>query len=66
MNVLPLSKIRHINILKYWLKIVSLPSTCLVKKLYNVLLEDIESYPSCVNWASFVKNMLDSYGFGNI
>ena len=66
MNVLPLSKIRHINILKYWLKIVSLPRTCLVKKLYNVLLEDIESYPSCVNWASFVKNMLESYGLGNI
>ena len=42
------------------------PYQVLLKKLYNSLLEGIESNPLCVNWASLVKNMLESYGLGFI
>ena len=66
MNILPLIKIQHINIFKYWLKIVNLPNTCLVKILYKILLKDIELNSSCVNWASLVRNMLEGYGLGMI
>ena len=66
LNILPLIKIRHIKIFKYWLKVINLPANCLVKKLYNSTINDMESEQICVNWAYLVKNMLDTYGLGFI
>lgn len=66
LDILPLIKIRHIKIFKYWIKIVNLPENSPVRILYKSQLEDIDSNPMSVNWAFSVKNMLDTYGVGFI
>ena len=52
------------NVIKYWLKIVSLTDECLLKSCYDMLLNyDLAGRK---NWASEVKLLLYSYGFGYI
>jgi hypothetical protein len=51
-------------IIKFWIKILKMENSCLLKKCYNSLLkiaEIKENYP--YNWAVQIKNLLDSIGF---
>ena len=64
LNVLPLKTYRLIRIFKFWLKIIHLPDSSLVKRVYNLMISDMESTHNISNWVSLLKNMLNEYGFG--
>ena len=64
LDVLPLITHRLTRIFKFWLKIVSLPDTSLVKYVYNLMVSDMEHMDNITNWVILLKKMLDEYGFG--
>lgn len=49
--------------MKYWFKILESEEAKFIKHAYQLLLNDIEGKPNCVNWASKVKFLLSSLGF---
>ena len=55
---------RKIRILKYWLKNVNGKACPLVKQMYNVLYNATSSDNRVINWASLVKSLINSLGFG--
>ena len=55
---------RKIRILKYWVKIVNGKACPLVKQMYNVLYNATLSVNRVLNWASLVKSLIDSLGYG--
>ena len=56
-------KIRFYNILKYWIKNLNANSNRYVKKVYNLLRNDLETHPNKINWCSLVKNLLCRLGY---
>lgn len=61
----PLSVIRKIHMIRYWMKIIRLNDSSLVKQSYLLLKEDADrdnSY-SGKNWASQIKSILQQHGF---
>ena len=54
---------RYLMIIKYWLKIVLCPESRLIKIIYNMMLNDMESMPHKENWAKLVKQLLGCLGF---
>ena len=65
-GTLPLITHRLLRIFKFWLKVVNLPDTSLVKHIYNLLIKDNEDGEDSTNWAYLVKQMLNTYGLGFI
>ena len=68
LGVHPLRHDRIKRIIKYWIKIVNLPDSCPMKKVYNLMVENIDQYRllsdyHVTNWASEVKHILASHGF---
>ena len=64
----PMNIHRRILMFKYWLKILSLENTSLVKSLYNVVKADAEnniSYKGS-NWAFKIKTVLNEMGLHNL
>ena len=59
-----LSNIRCLRIIKYWLKVITLEQTSPVKKIYDTLLSDYNNNNGINNWASGVRDVLFSNGFG--
>ena len=57
---------RYLIIMKYWLKIVNSEEHKLIRKVYNVLLHDIESNDRIINWVSLVKWLLNHMGFAEV
>ena len=55
---------RKIRILKSWVKIVNGKACPLVKQMYNVLYNATLSDNRVINWASLVKSLINSLGFG--
>ena len=55
LDVLPLKTHRLIRIFKFWLKIISLPDSILVKRVYNLMISDMENAHNISNWAYFFK-----------
>ena len=55
---------RKIRILKSWVKIVNGKACPLVKQMYNVLHNATLSDNRVINWASLVKSLINSLGFG--
>ena len=53
-----------IRILNYWVKIVNDKACPLVKQMYNVLYNATLSDNRVINWASLVKSLINSLGFG--
>ena len=53
-----------IRILKYWVNIVNGKACPLVKLMYNVLYNATLSVNRVINWASLVKSLINSLGFG--
>ncbi len=63
-EVLPLITHRLLRIFKFWLKIVCLPDSSLLKYVYNLMIYDMENVENITNWVSLLKKTLDEYGFG--
>ena len=59
----PLYVNRYVRIIKYWLKLLC-SNNCIMKVLYMVALHDLEANKH--NWLFDVKNLLYTYGFGDI
>ena len=64
LGTFPLIVHRLIKIFKYWLKVINLPDTNLVKYIYNSMVTDLEVDGEIVNWAALVKRMLEKHGLG--
>ncbi|MCG8045176.1 MAG: reverse transcriptase family protein [Candidatus Thiodiazotropha taylori] len=54
---------RYTIIIKYWLKVIECDPRKLVKKVYDIMLSDLETSPNKLNWAASVKHLLSSLGF---
>ena len=65
LNTTTLKCIRLKRILKFWLKIINLPNENPVKIVYNLLLKDSQGN-NVVNWASLVRDLLTTRGFGDV
>jgi len=59
---LPIYITCKVKVIKYWLKIISSPDTSLVKACYEMMYR--LSSNGRINWATKVKNLLYSNGFG--
>lgn len=57
---------RYVSIIKYWLKITLCNENKFVRKIYNMMLLDIENLENKENWALLVKRLLDSLGFSDV
>ena len=57
---------RYILIVKYWFKILSSGENKYLKYIYNLMLNDIDTIPNIVNWASLLKHFLSSLGFHGV
>ena len=53
-------------IIKYWLKIVLCPENRLIKTIYNMMLNDMESMPHKENLTKLVKQLLGCLGFNEV
>ena len=64
----PMSIIRKLNIIKYWIKILNQNHTSLVKQVYIMLKEDANNqlHYNGNNWAYQIKNMLQQHGLGYV
>ena len=54
----------YVNVIKYWLKILSTDDDTLLRSCYNMLVEHANAGRK--NWASDVRNLLYTHGFGFI
>lgn len=61
----PLRLTRHNRIIKYWLKIVCGNANNLVKSVYRILYNQCEM-ENVSNWASLIKSLLFTHGFGYV
>ena len=43
---------RFVRIINYWFKLLEAHETKYVKNIYNTMLQDLETFPNKVNWAS--------------
>ena len=57
---------RSILIVKYWFKILSSGENKYIKQIYNLILNDLDTKPNIVNWASLLKHLLSSLGFHEV
>ena len=62
----PLYIDRYVRMVKYWLKVISSTNTSLIHVVYKHLKDDIENDANVNNWASKIKHILESNGFGYI
>ena len=62
----PLQSKLFYSIIAYWFKILETQETKYIKFAYQLMLNDIENKPTCVNWASKVKFLLSSLGFNEV
>jgi hypothetical protein len=58
--------VRLYTVIKYWLKILATDDRKYIRKLYNTMLSDIHSRPNKKNWASDVRDILNSTGFSQV
>ena len=54
---------RYVNIVRYWVKILESNGNEYVKKVYNMMLNDLVRRPYKINWASLVRDTLNNLGF---
>ena len=57
---------RQICIIKYWFKILSSNENKYVRKVYKMMLNDININPNKVNWASLLRDTLCNMGFQDV
>ena len=56
---------RYVNIIKYWLKLLTLNENKFAKKVYLMLKIDSETRPEKENWCTLLKNLLSNLGLFN-
>ena len=54
---------RYVNIVKYWLKVITKPDNKLVNILYKQMKNDFETNHTTINWAVLVRKLLCELGF---
>ena len=59
----PLQNKIFYSVINYWFKIPEVEENRYIRYAYQLMLNDIENKPNCVNWASRVKFLLSSLGF---
>ena len=57
---------RYLIIIKYWFKILQSPANKYIKLVYNLMVQDLETLPNKVNWASLLRHLLRSLGFNEV
>lgn len=57
---------RYLLIIKYWFKILVSANHKYIRIIYKQMLQDIESVPNVVNWASLVRHLLLTLGFNEV
>lgn len=64
----PLSILRKIHMVRYWLKLLKSGNNCVIKSIYLMLRNDADSNNSYnkLNWAYHIKSMLQSLGLTNL
>lgn len=63
----PMSVIRKLNMIRYWIKVIKENETSLVKQVYIMMKRDADlNNSNKKNWASDIKHMLENYGLGDI
>ena len=55
-----------VSAISYWFKILECEQQKYIRHAYQLMLNDMENKPNCVNWASKVKHLLASLGFYNV
>ena len=63
---MPLIVTRHYRILKYWLKVLRSNESKYIRRVYNMMLEDMGAFNRKQNWAGLVKQLLENLGFANV
>ena len=58
--------LRYINIIKYWLKVITKPDNKLVSILYNNMKNDVDADNSTINWVALVRKLLSEMGFYDV
>ena len=58
-----LAMLRHLQIIKYWFKILTATENKYIKLIYRMMLHDLEVLPHKANLASLVRQLLMSLGF---
>lgn len=59
----PLKNDRIIRVVKYWFKLLKCDNTKYVKKIYNMMLNDIDRLPNKKCWAKSIKTLFENLGF---
>ena len=54
---------RYLLIIKYWFKILYSREIKYIKLIYKLMLNDIDTHPTVINWASLVRDILLPLGF---
>ena len=57
---------RLVSIIKYWFKILISDDNKYIKGVYTMMLYDLDIKPNKQNWASSVKQLLQSLGFNYV
>ena len=59
--------VRHsVNVIRFWLKIVTMQSIRFVKIMYDKLCSELERSPNTKSWVSLIRNMLQNSGFHEV
>ncbi len=56
---------RHVSIIKLWLNVCDRSNTKYTKLTYDLLVSDTYRYPTKINWASLVRDLLYNLGLGH-
>ena len=51
------------SVVNFWFKILEAEENKYIKLAYQLMMNDIENKPNCLNWASRVKQLLSTLGF---
>jgi hypothetical protein len=62
----PLKQYRIVSVIRYWLKLNHCSDLKYAKRVYMLMLNDMENNPQAKSWAKNVKCMLESMGFYDV
>ena len=57
---------RQVNIVRYWIKILESDERKYVKRIYNMMINDLIDSPNKLNWASLLRDTLCNLGFRDV
>jgi len=55
-----------VNVIRYWLKVIYCEDRTYIKQVYNMMLNDLETYPQKSNWAMQVRHILQPTGVNDV